>query len=918
MVPSWVILVVSLTYVGTLFGIAWWGDRRAEQGRSLVRNPLVYTLSIAVYCTSWTFYGAVGSAASNGPEFLTIYVGPTLMFLAWWFILRKIVRITRAHRITSIADFIASRYGKSTQLSVLVTLVATAGTMPYIALQLKAVAQSFTILAGPDAAAALNAPLPQVIADTAFWVALAMALFGILFGTRHIDASEHHEGVVTAVAFESVVKLLAFLAVGVFVTFGMYDGFGDLFERARTAGIPAETFTLGMPDGPGRWVSMTLLSMCAILCLPRQFQITFVETVDERHLSTAAWLFPLYLLVISLFVVPIAVSGLMVLPSGVDADSFVLTVPLSQGQEGLALMAFVGGLSAATGMVIVATIALSTMVSNDLVMPALLRIRWLRLTERGDLTGLLLFIRRAAIVAVLFLGYVYYRATGQSGALAAIGLTSFAAAAQFAPAMLGGLFWKGATRSGAVTGLALGFAAWGYTMLLPSMARSGYLSIDVVLHGLGGIGWLRPEALLGMDTLDPLSHALFWSWLLNIGAFVGVSLFGRQSPMERVQATVFVDVFKRSETAAPQVWRRSATVKDLYALIQQFLGRATAHRAFRAYEKEHGVSLPPGREADAELLAMTERLLAGSIGGASARVMVASVAKGEMVSLDEVLKILEETSQVIEYSQRLEQKSTELEQTTAELREANRRLKELDRLKDEFLSTISHELRTPLTSIRSFSEILVDTPNLEAEQASRFLGIIVRESERLTRLIDQLLDLARLQAGHGDWIMEPVDLDKTLEDAAAITAGLFADKQARLILRLPPHPHPVFADRDRLMQVFVNLLSNAVKYVPEDGTGRVMVSALPYGPTWMVTISDNGLGIAREDRERVFDRFVQVPRPDGAPPGGTGLGLPISRQIVEHFGGRIWVEDAPTGGAMVCVTLPVTRHAATPPRSEAL
>ncbi|MGC2856915.1 ATP-binding protein [Novispirillum sp. DQ9] len=907
MIESWVILMVSLTYVGVLFGIAWWGDRRAEQGRSLVRNPLVYTLSIAVYCTSWTFYGAVGSAALHGPEFLTIYIGPTLTFLAWWFVLRKIARITRAHRITSIADFIASRYGKSTQLSVLVTVIATAGTMPYIALQLKAVAQSFTVLAGPDAAAALNEQMPQVMADTAFWVALAMAVFGILFGTRHIDASEHHEGVVTAVAFESVVKLLAFLAVGVFVTFGMFDGPGDLFERARASGIPADIFTLGLPDGPGRWVAMVLLSMCAIVCLPRQFQVTFVETVDERHLATASWLFPLYLLVISLFVVPIAVSGLMVLPGDVDADSFVLTVPLSQGQEGLALLAFVGGLSAATGMVIVATIALSTMVSNDLVMPALLRIRWLRLTERGDLTGLLLFIRRAAIVAVLFLGYAYYRATGQSGALAAIGLTSFAAAAQFAPAMIGGLFWKGATRAGAITGLALGFAAWAYTLLLPSLARSGYLDLSVVAFGPGGIDWLRPEALLGLDMLDPLSHSLFWSWLLNIGTFVGVSLFGRQSPMERVQATVFADVFKRSETAGPQVWRRSATVKDLYALVQQFLGRSTAHRTFRDYEREHGVSLPPGREADAELLARTERLLAGSIGGASARVMVASVAKGEMVSLDEVLKILEETSQVIEYSQRLEQKSAELERTTAELREANQRLKELDRLKDEFLSTISHELRTPLTSIRSFSEILVDTPSLEAGKAARFLGIIVRESERLTRLIDQLLDLARLQAGHGDWAMGPVDLDKSLEDAAAVTAGLFADKHARLVLRLPPAPQPVYADRDRLMQVFVNLLSNAVKVVPEDGSGRVMISAIPRGEEWMVTISDNGPGIAAEDRERVFDRFVQVPRPDGAPPGGTGLGLPISRQIVEHFGGRIWIEEAPLGGAMFCLTLPVAR-----------
>lgn len=910
MIDPWIILAASLAYVSVLFAIAWWGDRRAENGRSLVRNPVVYTLSIAVYCTSWTFYGAVGSAASNGPEFLTIYIGPTLMFLAWWVILRKIVRITRVHRITSIADFIGSRFGKSTLLAVLVTLIATAGVTPYIALQLKAVAQSFTVLSGIDPAAGTEGlPMPLLMADTAFWVASAMAVFGILFGTRHIDASEHHEGVVTAVAFESLVKLVAFVAVGLYVTFGLFGGFGDLFVRAAESGVPLDLFTLGMPDGPGRWVTMTLLSMCAILCLPRQFQVTFVEAVDERHLSVAAWLFPLYLFIISLFVMPIAVSGLMILPAGADADAFVLSVPLSQGHSALALFAFIGGLSAATGMVIVATIALSTMISNDLVMPALLRIRPLRLTERGDLTGLLLFIRRAAIVVVLFLGYAYYHLIGQIGALAAIGLTAFAAVAQFAPALLGGLFWKGATRSGAITGLVLGFAAWAYTLLVPTLVQAGWLPATLLTDGPGGHGWLRPEALFGLSVLDPLSHSLFWSWLLNIGAFVGVSLFGRQTPQERVQAAVFVDVFRRHDTAAPQVWRRSAMIKDLGALLAQFVGRETANRAFREYEQRHGITLRADREADADLVALTERLLAGSIGGASARVMVASVAKGEMVSLDEVLKILEETSQVIEYSQRLEQKSAELERTTGELREANQRLQELDRLKDEFLSTISHELRTPLTSIRSFSEILVDNPDLEDDKVAHFLGIIVRESERLTRLIDQLLDLARLQAGHGDWSIEPVDLGQVLADAVAVTEGLFTDRGARLVLDFPAPPGPVPADRDRLMQVFVNLLSNAVKYIPDDGTGEVRIGGGPRqeqgGDHWMVTIADNGPGIAPQDRERVFDRFVQVARPDGAPPGGTGLGLPISRQIIDRLGGRIWVEDSPSGGAMFCLTLPL-------------
>ncbi|WP_404379836.1 ATP-binding protein [Caenispirillum salinarum] len=919
MVAPWLIVIASLMYVGLLFAIAWWGDRRAEQGRSVIRNPMVYTLSIAVYCTSWTFYGAVGTAARKGPEFLTIYLGPTLMFLAWWFVLRKIVRITRTHRVTSIADFISSRYGKSPRLSGLVTVIAMVGTMPYIALQLKAVATSYTALVGFHAIVGAPSPPPAAVpADTAFWVAVAMAVFAILFGTRHIDASEHHEGVVAAIAFESLVKLLAFLAVGLFVVFIMHDGFADLFALAAER-VPdaAQLYALSGATATDRWVTMLLLAMVAVICLPRQFQVTAVENVDERHVSTAAWAFPLYLAVISLFVLPIAVAGLIHLPSGAEADSFVLTVPLSQGNQVLALIAFLGGLSSATGMVIVAAISLSIMISNDLVMPLLLRLKWLRLTSRGDLTGLLLFIRRASIVALLLMGYGYYRATGGTGALASIGLISFSATAQLAPAMLGGLFWKNATRAGAHAGLLAGFAMWAYTLVLPSMASADWIGPEVVQAGPWGIALLRPEALFGLEGLDPLAHALFWSWLFNIGAFVGVSVFGKQGPLERVQATVFVDIFRRRDTATPHMWRRAATVKDLYALTQRFLGHTVAYRLFRQHAKRMGArSIRSLTDADPALVTAVEQELAGSIGAASARVMVASVAKGDMVSLNEVLKILEETSQVIEYSQRLEQKSRELERTTAELREANRRLQELDRLKDEFLSTVSHELRTPLTSIRSFSEILTDNPDLTREEVERFLGIIMRESERLTRLIDQLLDLARLQAGHGDWNMAPVSVREALEHACGVVNALYTERRIGLSLEIKGDTEvaPVHADRDRLTQVFVNLLSNAAKYAPPQ-SGQVAVKAECGRDDWRVSVADNGPGIPPDRREQVFDRFVQVPEAEGGRPGGgTGLGLAISRQIIEHFGGHIWVEASPQGGALFRLILP--RSGMEPRQSE--
>ncbi len=419
MLQGWVILLVAFSYLSILFAIAYYVDKRADQKRSLIANPYIYALSIAVYCTSWTFYGSVGRAASSGVGFLPIYLGPTLTFLLAWFVLRKIIRISKTNRITSIADFVASRYGKSPGLGGLVSVIAVVGIMPYISLQLKAISTSFNVLLQyPELIMPSDLTSVPVLQDTALYVALSMAAFSILFGTRHIDASEHHEGMVAAIAFESVVKLLAFLAVGIFVTFEVYRGFADIFAQAAAVPEMAELLTISAAGGYGSWFSLTLLSMAAIFCLPRQFQVAVVENVDESHLKKAVWLFPLYLLLINIFVLPIAFGGLLHFPDGsVDADTFVLTIPMAERHELLALFAFIGGLSAATGMIIVATIAISTMVCNDLVMPVLLRVGRLHLAEKGDLTGLLLAIRRGSILFVVLLGYLYMRLIGESYAL---------------------------------------------------------------------------------------------------------------------------------------------------------------------------------------------------------------------------------------------------------------------------------------------------------------------------------------------------------------------------------------------------------------------------------------------------------------------------------------------------------------------
>ena len=905
MLSGWVVLPVACAYLCLLFAIAYYGDKRAEEGRSLIANPYIYTLSIAVYCTSWTFYGSVGRAAQDGVAFLPIYLGPTLTFVLWWFLLAKILRISKVNRITSIADFISSRYGKSTMISGLVTVIAVVGIMPYISLQLKAVSTSFNLLLHyPNLEASpriFEVPFP---ADTAFLVTTALAIFTILFGTRQIDAAEHHEGMVAAIAFESIVKLVAFLAVGLFVTYGLYGGFADLFAVAGARPEIARLFSIG-DGGYSQWVTLTLLSMAAIICLPRQFQVTVVENVDETHLHKAVWLFPLYLLAINIFVLPIALAGLMQFPAGsVDADTFVLTLPLAAEQDALALFVFIGGLSAATGMVIVATIALSTMVCNDLVMPTLLRLPGLRLSEERDLTGLLLAIRRGSIILILAMSYIYYRYIGESYALVTIGLVSFAAAAQFAPAIIGGIFWKGGTRTGALIGLSLGFALWAYTLFLPSMARSGWLSLAFVEQGPFGIELLHPYRLFGLEGLDQVTHALFWSLFGNIGGYIIGSLFSQESALERIQAAIFVDVFRHSESQRGSgLWRGTATFADVYDVVVRFLGKQPADRAFARYAAERNLNLDRLEEADSRLLHFTERLLAGAIGAASARVMLASVVKGEMIRIDEVMKILDETSQVIEYSHRLEQKSSELEHAYSDLRAANQRLTELDRLKDDFISTVSHELRTPLTSIRSFSEILFDNPSLDLAQRGAFLNVIIKESERLTRLINQILDLAKMEAGRMEWKMADLDPGPAIEEALAATHGLFRERGVALEVDLPARLPAVHADQDRLVQVLVNLLSNAVKFCdPEDG--RVMVETRPQAADLLIVVGDNGVGLSREEQRRAFEKFQALREDLAHNLQGTGLGLPICRQIVEHFGGRIWVESKPGQGARFAFTLP--------------
>lgn len=883
MTPSFnLLLTVCVGYAAALFLIAYLAERSALQGRMrFLRSPIIYTLSMSVYCTAWTYYGAVGSAARNGLEFVAIYLGPTLVFVGWWWLLRKIVQVARAQRVTSIADLISSRYGKSASLAVVATMLAIIGTTPYIALQLQSLTRSFAIFAGDPTGPGGYAAPPPTDGVIAFWMAVGLALFTIIFGTRNIDANERHHGVVTAIAVEAVVKLFALVAVGVFVVWSVADGPEDIFSR-----MPPDLIR-GDDVFSARWVTLIFLSASAIICLPRMFQVIVVENMDERHLATASWAFPLYLFLMSLFVLPIAIAGLSELPEGANPDLFVVTVPLAEGQDALAILAFLGGFSAATSMVVIAAIALSTMVSNHIVMPLWLRLGSGRVPASDDVRSVLLLSRRLSIAGVLGLGYVYFRLTGGGGALASIGLIAFLGVSQVLPALLGGLFWPGSTRRGAMAGISLGFIIWAYTLFLPSFGQD---------FGLGGL--LAPQALLGVVIDDPLIHAVVWSLGLNTCAFVAISLLTSPNPKERLQAHHYI---KTPDRASGSTISRTAASEELLVLAQRILGRDEGIRFFnetaRAQGKLHG--LPDPTE---DFIAGLERKFAGSVGAATANAMIGQIATGVALSFEDMIAVADETAQIMEYSSRLEAQSKALTETADQLRDANRKLTALSAQKDTFLSQVSHELRTPMTSIRSFAEILRDSNALDDAERARFSSIIHGESIRLTRLLDDILDLSFLENGRIRLDVTTGPLGDIIDRAMAATESLLQERGV-IVERAPDAERLIVTtDGDRLSQVFINLITNAARHGGgPDARPHIFIRCVATGDGAQVEISDDGPGISPENVDLIFEKFSKF-GPDAAS-GSAGLGLSISREIMRNLGGALdYVSTGP--GAIFRVVLP--------------
>jgi Na+/proline symporter/CheY-like chemotaxis protein len=648
MLQGWIVIACALGYIGLLFVIASYGDRTRRFGREGRARLFIYPLSLAIYCTSWTFFGSVGLASRTGYDFLTIYVGPILVIGLCSPLIMRIVRLAKAQNITSIADFIAARYGKAQTVAGTVALIAIVGTIPYIALQLKAVSSSLTTILvhiGPASGA-----MQPVLGDIALYVAMAMAIFAVLFGTRHIDATEHQDGLMLAIATESIVKLVAFVGVGIFVTFWMFDGplalFAQALERPDTAAV------LTREPVVGTLVAMTLLSLFAIVLLPRQFHVTVVENNSEDEIRRAAWLFPLYLVLINLFVVPIALAGLLTFsPGQVDSDMFVLALPLAAHSDLFTVAAFIGGLSAATAMVIVESVALAIMISNDILMPLVLQRRETLITGRDNVGRLLLIVRRAAIFVILLLAYVYYRLAGDAQ-LASIGLLSFAAVAQLAPAFFGGLIWRRATARGALAGMTVGILAWAYTLLLPSLADAGIVGPTLLSEGPWGNALLRPQALLGLD-LPPLAHGVIWSLSLNVLAYVAFSFGRAPAAIERLQADLFVPSHLTPIPPSFRLWRSSVTVEELTTTVARYLGEERTRSSFDSYGLTRGINVDPKAEADFELLRYAEHLLASAIGAASSRLVLSLLLRKRTVSTKAALKLLDDANAAIHYNREI-------------------------------------------------------------------------------------------------------------------------------------------------------------------------------------------------------------------------------------------------------------------------
>lgn len=888
------ILIILGLYVSLLFFIAHWAEKR--QHYKWTNNPYIYSLSLAVYCTAWTYYGSIGVAANSGLSYLPIYIGPIIIIPAWMLILKKIIQISKVNKISSIADFISLRYGNSRFLGALVTVVCVIGILPYIALQLKSISDTFHIVTGTQAT-------ENIFFDTTTYVCLALGIFASYYGTRYVDASEKRRGIVLAVAIESILKLLFFLILGIYVTYFVFNGFDDIYKQAATIADFKQKNTIGSIENALNWFFLCLISMFAMFLLPRQFHTSIVENNHSKHIKTAIWLFPLYLILFNVFVFPIAWGGTILFQGQhLNSDTYSLLIPQYFNNTTLTVLVFLGGFSAAISMIIVSSIALANMVSNNLLIPYGF-IGSLENKQQRENTRRIVNSRKIGILSLTVLSYIIYKVFILEYSLYSIGLVSFVVISQLAPAFFGALFWRRGSSKGAIGGILLGFLICCYTLIIPFALGLNESNSSFIQNGPWGIERLKPFALFGLHFLDPIPQAVFWSLFFNAIVYLTASVSFKGNYRERNYAEMFVDIDKYSgQLENAFVWKGTAYIADIQKILERFLGVVRTQRALELFHRKYNIDKNIVT-ADARFIKFAENLLTGHIGTSSSKILIASVVKEEKIALPEVLRILEESQENIIVNKKLTETTQALQKTSEQLQVANMKLLKKDAQKNEFLDTVTHELRTPITAIRAASEILFDDEEIPTAMRQQFLQNIISESDRLNRLIDKILDLEKFETGKQKIYLTKNNLVQTITNTLHPLQHVIQNKNIRVEFVNKSSEIRVFYDEERILQVVHNLVSNALKFCPNPN-GKITIAISEHPDSVLVSIQNNGNKINEEEYEAIFDKFYQSKNQNIKKPVGSGLGLAICKQIIEHHKGKIWAENAKDEGVSFCFTLP--------------
>lgn len=865
-----------MLYLALLFFIAFWAEKR--KSNFWANNPYVYSLSLAVYCTAWTYYGSIGVAANQGLEYLAIYIGPIIIIPAWIVINSKIIRISRVNKISSIADFISLRYGNSRSFGAIISVVCILAIIPYIGLQIKAISDTFHLVTKSENP-------NNIFTDTATYVVLLIAIFSSYYGTRYVDASEKRLGIISAVAVESFLKLIFFVILGIFVTYGIFNGFDDIYEKAKNLPEFTQRNSFNGLEGSFNWMLTSMLSMTAIFLLPRQFHTTIIENRKENHLKTAIWVFPLYLLIFNFFVFPIAWGGkILFLGQNVNPELFPILIPQKFGSILISVIVFLGGLSASISMIIISSITLSIMLSNNVIIPY----GWIDTFKTKNDTfnnKNIVNIRKVSIFLLIITAFVFYKYLILESSLFSVGLVSFVLIAQLAPSFFGAIFWRRGTYTGAVIGLILGILICYINLIIPQYLKA----INPEL----AINQYRILQFFKIPYLETIPQVFFWSLLANATVFTIISVSSKGNYRERNYAEIYVDINRYIQNhEGAYIWKGKANVSDIRKILVKFLGDKKTKQALKIFNLKYNID-DENDTADSRFIKFSENLLSGRIGTASAKILIEGVTKEDKISLPEVLKILEESKENITLNRKLTEQSRQLRRLSDDLRSANSSLIEKDKQKDDFLDSVTHELRTPITAIRAAGEILLDDDDIPVEIKKDFLENIISESDRLNEIINDILYLDKLESGTIKLNINKNNIIDTYHKALKPIYHLIQQKNIHHSEINLLNDNEFYYDEARIIQVFQNILGNAYKFTEE--SGMIQVKFQEKDNLLKIGIFNTGKKIPDEDIDLIFDKFYQSKHQNIRKPVGTGLGLAICKKIIDAHQGKIYAENKEIG-----------------------